>query len=182
MEITNIDGDLPISKRKLLLSRQRKKMCQFWHCFRVKRWIPEALISNLFIGWTIDIGYQGRQDCCHHENDGCAKWGAEMSSSVLYRTLRCDWRIFEGSQLPPEEILPLWVGNAFMICIAESYQSIGCKTNRNGASMNRKTIFQSVWFDYCWKAGKLTGHFLFKILIQDVSIRRSEVINRKFIC
>lgn len=120
MEITNIDGDLPISKQKLLLSWQRKKMCQFWHRFCVKRWIPDKLISNLCIGWTIDIGYQGQQDGCHHEIDGCAKWGAEMSSLVLYRTLRCDWRIFEGSQLPPEETLPLWVGT-------ESYQSIGCK-------------------------------------------------------
>jgi len=94
MENTNIDDDLPIPKRKLLLSLQRKQICQFWYCFRVKRWIPDELISNLCTGWTIDIGYQGRVDCCHHENDGCAKWGAEMSSTVLHRTLCCDWRIF----------------------------------------------------------------------------------------
>ena len=159
MEITNIDGDLPISKQKLLLSRQRKKMCQFWHCFRVKRWIPDALISNLCIGWTIDIGYQGRQDCCHHENDGCAKWGAEMSSSVLYRTLRCDWRIFEGSQLPPEEILPLWVGNAFIICIVESYQSIGCKNESKRRFYESKHDFSIRLFSLLLKSREMDRSF-----------------------
>ena len=42
-------------------------------------------------------------------------------------TLCRDWRIFEASQLSPEEILRLWVGNAFISCMVENYQSIECK-------------------------------------------------------
>ena len=51
----------------------------------------------------------------------------DCASRKVIGTLRRDWRIFEASQLSPEEILRLWVGNAFISCMVENYQSIECK-------------------------------------------------------